>query len=73
MPNQDNPLKNFIKLSGLGIQIGVIVYIFIYFGKWIDLYLNNNTKTFVAIGAITGVAVSLYAVSYTHLTLPTKA
>ena len=62
MPNQDNPLKNFIKLSGLGIQIGVIVYIFIYFGKWIDLYLNNKTKTFVAIGAITGVAVSLYVV-----------
>ena len=62
MPNQDNPLKNFIKLSGLGIQIGGIVYIFIYFGKWIDLYLNNNTKTFVAIGAITGVAVSLYVV-----------
>ena len=62
MPNQDNPLKNFIKLSGLEIQIGVIVYIFIYFGKWIDLYLNNNTKTFVAIGAITGVAVSLYVV-----------
>jgi len=60
--NQDNPLKNFIKLSGLGIQIGVIVYIFIYFGKWIDLYLNNNTKTFVAIGAITGVALSLYVV-----------
>jgi len=60
--NQDNPLKNFIKLSGLGIQIGVIVYIFIYFGKWIDLYLNNNTKTFVAIGAIIGVAVSLYVV-----------
>ena len=62
MSNQDNPLKNFIKLSGLGIQIGVIVYIFIYFGKWIDLYLNNNTKIFVAIGAITGVAVSLYVV-----------
>ncbi|MGB2257280.1 MAG: AtpZ/AtpI family protein [Flavobacteriaceae bacterium] len=62
MSNQDNPLKNFIKLSGLGIQIGVIVYIFIYFGKRIDLYLNNNTKTFVAIGAITGVALSLYVV-----------
>ena len=62
MSNQDNPLKNLIKLSGLGIQIGVIVYIFIYFGKWIDLYLNNNTKTFVAIGAIIGVAVSLYVV-----------
>lgn len=62
MPNQDNPLKNFIKLSGLGIQIGVIVYIFIYFGKVIDLYLNINTKTFVAIGAIIGVAVSLYVV-----------
>lgn len=62
MSNQDNPLKNLIKLSGLGIQIGVIVYIFIYFGKLIDLYLNNNTKTFVAIGAIIGVAVSLYVV-----------
>jgi len=62
VPNQDNPLKNLIKLSGLGIQIGVIVYIFVRFGKWIDLYFNNKTKIFVAIGAIIGVAVSLYVV-----------
>lgn len=42
--------------------MGVIIFVFVRIGKWIDFYLDNNIKIFVAIGAITGVAVSLYVV-----------
>ena len=62
MPNQDKPLKNLAALSGLGIQVGVIVFAFIRLGKWLDVYFNHSNKICVAVGAILGVAVGLYVV-----------
>ena len=62
MSKQDKPLKNFAALSGLGVQMGVIIYVFVRTGKWLDAYLNLPKKIFVAIGALTGVALGLYVV-----------
>ena len=62
MPKQDKPLKNFAALSGLGVQMGVIIYVLVRIGKWLDAYFNLPKKIFVAIGAITGVALGLYVV-----------
>ena len=62
MSIQDKPLKNFAALSGLGVQMGVIIYVLVRIGKWLDAYLNLPKKIFVAIGAITGVALGLYVV-----------
>ena len=61
-PNQDNPLKNLAALSGLGIQMGIFVFVFVRFGKWLDVYFGHSKKIFVALGAILGVAVGLYVV-----------
>ena len=60
-PNQDNPLKNLAVLSGLGIQMGIFVFVFVRFGKWLGVYFGYS-KIFVALGAILGVAVGLYVV-----------
>ena len=62
MPKQDKPLKNFAALSGLGVQMGVIIYVLVRIGKWLDAYFNLPKKIFVAIGAITGVTLGLYVV-----------
>ncbi len=62
MSKQDKPLKNFAALSGLGVQMGVIIYVLVRIGKWLDAYFNLPKKIFVAIGAITGVALGLYVV-----------
>ena len=62
MSKQDKPLKNFAALSGLGAQMGVIIYVLVRIGEWLDAYLNLTKKIFVAIGAITGVALGLYVV-----------
>jgi hypothetical protein len=59
---QDKPLKNFAALSGLGVQMGVITYVLVRIGKWLDAYFKLPKKIFVAIGAITGVALGLYVV-----------
>ena len=42
--------------------MGVIIYVLARIGKWLDVYLNLPKKIFVAIGAITGVALGLYVV-----------
>ena len=62
MSKQDKPLKNFATLSGLGLQMGIIIYVLVRIGKCLDAYFNLPKKIFVAIGAITGVALGLYVV-----------
>ena len=61
-PKKENQLKNAIQLSGIGIQMGVIIYVFVLLGKWLDSSYNNGDKLFIIITTLLGVAVSLYVV-----------
>ncbi|WP_229669531.1 AtpZ/AtpI family protein [Yeosuana aromativorans] len=49
-------------LSGIAIQMGVTIYLFVLLGKWLDTKFNNNDKLFLIIMTLFGVAISLYAV-----------
>lgn len=67
MDNNENkkpekPLKNVAVLSGIAIQMGVTIYLFVILGKWLDTKFNNDDKLFIIIMTLLGVAVSLYAV-----------
>jgi len=42
--------------------MGIFVFVFVHFGKWLDVYFGHSKKIFVALGAILGVAVGLYVV-----------
>jgi F0F1-type ATP synthase assembly protein I len=59
---QKNPLKHIAILSGIGIQMGVIIYLFVLLGKWLDSTYNEGEKLYIIIFTLLGVAVSLYAV-----------
>jgi F0F1-type ATP synthase assembly protein I len=59
---QKNPLKHIAILSGIGIQMGVIIYLFVLLGKWLDTNYNEGEKLFIIIFTLLGVAVSLYVV-----------
>ena len=61
-PKKENQLKNAIQLSGIGIQMGVIIYVFVLLGKWLDSKYNDGDKLFIIISTLLGVAVSLYVV-----------
>ncbi|HPF97225.1 MAG TPA: AtpZ/AtpI family protein [Mangrovimonas sp.] len=61
-PDKNNPLKQVAILSGIGIQMGVIIYLFVKLGKWIDSQYNPDGKAFLVICTLLGVAVSLYVV-----------
>lgn len=61
-PKKENPLKQVAILSGIGIQMGAIIYLFVLLGKWLDANYNNGEKLFIIICTLLGVAASLYVV-----------
>ncbi|WP_323787406.1 AtpZ/AtpI family protein [Psychroserpens sp.] len=66
--NQENnqkkvsPLKNVAILSGIGIEMGVIIYLFVMLGKWLDTSYNDSGKLYVVICTLLGVGISLFIV-----------
>lgn len=59
---KNNPLKNVAVLSGIGIQMGVIIYGFVMLGKWLDNNYNEGGKFYLIIFTLLGVAIALYVV-----------
>lgn len=55
-------LKEIAALTGIAIQMGLTIYLFVIFGKWLDNKVDKSEKTFLVIFTLTGVAISLYAV-----------
>ena len=54
-----NQFNNFFKLSGLGIQMGAIIYLFSYLGGELDSYFKTESKTYTLILVIVGFLLSL--------------
>ena len=55
-------LKEIAVLTGIAVQMGLTIYLFVIFGKWLDNKVDKSEKTFLVIFTLTGVAISLYAV-----------
>ena len=67
MSNNDNKkpgkqLKNLAILSGIAIQMGVTIYLFVILGKWLDAKFYHGDKLFIIISTLLGVAISFYMV-----------
>jgi F0F1-type ATP synthase assembly protein I len=63
--NQKKPkkqLRNVAILMGIGLQMGVTIYLFVLLGKWLDTNYNDGEKLYIIIMTLLGVAISLYAV-----------
>ncbi|MCB0383037.1 MAG: AtpZ/AtpI family protein [Psychroserpens sp.] len=61
-PKKVSPLKNVAILSGIGIEMGVIIYLFVMLGKWLDASYTENGKLFIVICTLLGVGISLFVV-----------
>lgn len=65
-PNKDKqneekrPLNAYVKYSGLGFQMVVIIGAFTFAGYKLDESQNNSTPIYTAILSLVGVAISLY-------------
>lgn len=60
--SQKKPLKNFLIHTGVAFQMGATIYLFVLLGKWLDANYNDGNKMYKIIGALSGVAISLYIV-----------
>lgn len=59
-PQPKKQLKNAAILSGIGIQMGVTIYLFVKLGKWLDINYNNGDKLYIIIFTLAGVGISMY-------------
>lgn len=63
MSNKDkNGVKRWAILSGIGIQMGLIIYLFVKAGIWLDLNYSPEGKMYTIIFTLLGVAISLFLV-----------
>jgi ATP synthase protein I len=62
-PDNDNkPVSNYAKYSGIGIQMIAIIGIFSFAGYKIDQYAGHTTNWVTAILALAGVFIAMYVV-----------
>ncbi len=62
MGKESNGIKRWAILSGIAIQMGVIIYLFVQLGKWLDANYNEGNRTFLIICTLLGVGASLFLV-----------
>jgi len=55
-------IKRWAVLSGIAIQMGVIIYLFVQLGKWLDSKYMEGGKLFLVLCTLIGVGASLFLV-----------
>lgn len=54
-------LKQIAALSGIAMQMGLTIYLFVLLGKWLGSKFVEYDKAFLIVFTLLGVAISLYA------------
>lgn len=62
MPAKENSWKRWLTLSGIGLEMGVIIYVGHRLGLWVADYWAITSKLPEIVGTLVGVALSLYLV-----------
>lgn len=57
-----NQLNKFVQLTGVGLQMGLTIYLGAFFGKKLDAYFEYEKKTFTIILTLIALVASLYSV-----------
>ncbi len=55
------PLNKYIRLTGIGLQMGITIYLAAYLGKWLDSKYPNENDLYTIGLTLTGVALSFYS------------
>lgn len=61
-PSQNNSLKKYAALSGIGLQMGATIFICAWAGKKLDRHFNTEKGWFTIGLVLSGVAASLFIV-----------
>ena len=61
-PKKNNGLKNAAALSGIAFEMGIIIYLAVKGGNWLDAHYETEKKYFTVIATLLGVAISIWVV-----------
>lgn len=61
-PKKKNQLRKFALLSGVGLQMGITIYLGAFFGKKLDTYYNPESKTYTIVLTLLALVISIYSV-----------
>ncbi len=62
-PNEKlKPLKRYLQLSGIAVQMGITIFLFSLGGRELDKHYETQKEWFTIIAVLLGVFVSLYVV-----------
>lgn len=57
-----NGFKNAAILTGIAFEMGIIIYLSVQGGKWLDAQYQNEKNIFTVIATLSGVAISIWVV-----------
>ncbi len=55
------PLNKYIRLTGVGLQMGITIYLAVYLGKWLDVKYPNENNIYTIILTLLGLILSFYS------------
>ena len=61
-PQKKKQLNRYIQLTGVAFQMGITIYLGVYFGKWLDVYFQTSSKIFTIVGTLLAMVVSIWSV-----------
>lgn len=62
MPDSKNKAKYWLSLTGIAVQMGVIIYLGAWFGQWLDEKYEPEGNTYTVFFTLVAVAISMYLV-----------
>jgi len=61
-PKKKKQLNKYLQLTGVAMQMGITIYLGVYFGKWLDTYFETNNKTYTIILTLFALFASIWSV-----------
>ncbi|GGK36916.1 MULTISPECIES: AtpZ/AtpI family protein [Flavobacteriaceae] len=55
-------LNKYLQLTGVAIQMGITIYLGVYFGKWLDSYFETNSKIYTIILTLLSLVAAIWSV-----------
>ncbi|UMB53271.1 AtpZ/AtpI family protein [Lutibacter sp. A64] len=61
-PKKKRQLNKYLQLTGVAMQMGVTIYLGVYFGKWLDAYFQTTNKIYTIILTLFALFASIWSV-----------
>jgi len=55
-------LRNGVMLSGIAVQMGLIIFLAVKGGNWLDQHYQTEKRIFTVVGTLLGVAIAIWVV-----------